>query len=77
MNENEDTPGAGTATAGSAGQHKFKTCPFCEGQLEYPTQSDVECQNCGTVLHHEIRSDRHLLWDYAEDGTLREVVARA
>lgn len=57
--------------------HQFKTCPSCSGDLQYQTVADVECLNCGEVFCHEIRYDRHLLWDYDDLGWMRGVVDRA
>jgi len=57
--------------------HKFTTCPSCSGDLQYQTEADIECLNCGELFCHEIRYDRHLLWDYDDLGWMRGVVNRA
>mgnify|MGYP000459245759 CR=1 FL=1 len=56
--------------------HKFDECPTCGGDLAYQTDTDAECRNCGEVFCHEIRTDRHLLWNYDDLGWMHEVVAR-
>lgn len=62
----------------NASSHSFEDCPSCGGDLEYPTQSDAVCRECGDEFCHEIRgSNRHLLWSFTDDYRLDEVVARA
>jgi len=65
-----DRPGDGV-------EHEFEECPTCGGDLQYQTQADAECLNCGDLFAHEIRTDRHLLWNFDSRGWMNEVVARA
>lgn len=64
-------------SSGTAVPHSFEDCPDCDGDLEYPSQSDVLCQDCEAMFTHEIRGERHLLWRYTHEDGLTEVVARA
>ena len=66
-----------TTKPDGADPHKFDECPSCEGELQYQTESDAQCLNCGEVFTHEIRGDRHLLWDFDGAGRIDGGVARA
>ena len=59
--------------------HTFETCPECDGDLSYPTQSDAQCAGCGSLYVHEIRASgrRHLLWSFTHENGMEEVVARS
>ena len=59
----------------AASHHEFDECPECGGDLQYQTRADAMCLDCGDVFTHEIRADRHLLWDF-DSGAMNEVVAR-
>lgn len=63
----------------AATAHSFEDCPLdgCGGDLAYPTQADVLCQDCESMFVHEIRGSGHLLWRFTHDDGLTEVVARA
>ena len=63
-------------TDGGEVSYEFEKCPTCGGDLQYQTRSDAECLNCGEVFCHEIRTDRHLLWNFDAFGWMHEVVAR-
>lgn len=56
--------------------HTFETCPDCDGDLGYPSVSDVICQDCDALFTHEIRGSRHFLWRFSHDEGLTEVVER-
>lgn len=57
-------------------QHRFKTCPDCEGDLEYQTRSSVLCRDCGSDFTHIDTGSEHGLRRITAEHDVGEVVAR-